>query len=185
MVGFVGEWVWGAGGSRALVALVALVGVLSAGGVGAWRSGVGVGVVAGAVPGHAGGGARAARGAAGRRAARAHHRLLRLHARGPRAQPLQQGRRGARQRAAHDAARLDLLLLFGTRLHVHTAADGRLTYFYNYQTPITPSDLYQHSSSTKLLLNLLWQLLVTCNINKYHPFIIPVQHTKLTESTKL
>lgn len=79
------------------------------------RSGVGVGVVAGAVPGHAGGGALAARGAAGGRAARAQHRLLRLHARGPRAQPVQQGRGRARQRAAHDAARLDLLLLWGTR----------------------------------------------------------------------
>lgn len=81
------------------------------------RSGVGVGVVAGAVPGHAGGGARAARGAAQRRAARAHHRLLRLHARRPRAQPLQQGRRRARQRPAHDAQGLDLLLLRGTRRH--------------------------------------------------------------------
>lgn len=78
-------------------------------------SGVGVGVVAGAVPGHAGGGARAARGAAGRRAARALHRLLRLHARRPRAQPLQQGRRRARQCSAHDAQGLDFVLLCGMR----------------------------------------------------------------------
>lgn len=78
-------------------------------------SGVGVGVIAGAVPGHAGGGARAARGAAQRRAARALHRLLRLHSRGPRPQPVQQGRGRARQCLAHDAQRMDLLLLCGMR----------------------------------------------------------------------
>lgn len=77
------------------------------------RSGVGVRVVAGAVPGHIGSGARAARGAAGRRAASAYHRLLRLHARRPRAQPLQQGRRRARQRVTHDAQRVDFLLFRG------------------------------------------------------------------------
>lgn len=56
-------------------------------------SDIGVGVLAGAVPGRAGGGARVARRAAGRRAARAVHRLLRLHARGPHPQPVQQGHR--------------------------------------------------------------------------------------------
>lgn len=76
-------------------------------------SGVGVGVIPGAVPGVAGGCARIARGDAWQRAARALHRLLRLHARRPRAQPLQQGRGRARQCAAHDAARLDHLLLCG------------------------------------------------------------------------
>lgn len=76
-------------------------------------SGVGLGVIAGAVPGNAGGCARVARGDAGQRAARAVYRLLRLHARRPRAQPLQQGRGRARQCAANDAARLDLLLLCG------------------------------------------------------------------------
>lgn len=77
------------------------------------RSDIRIGVVAGAVPGHAGCGARSARGPAVRRAARALYRLLRLHARGPRAQPIQQGRGRGGQRAADDAQGLDLLLLFG------------------------------------------------------------------------
>lgn len=80
---------------------------------GTWRSAVRVGVFSGAVPGHAGGGARLARRHAGRRHSRALHRLLRLHAPRPRAQSLLQGCGRARQRAPHDAARMDFMLLFG------------------------------------------------------------------------
>lgn len=79
------------------------------------RSCVGVGVVTGVVPGHTVRGEGAARGSADGRAESAHHRLLRLHAGRPSPQPVQQGRGRAGQRAAHDAARVDLVLLLGTR----------------------------------------------------------------------